>query len=75
VAIAVPYLGHGVGLRPPHFPRLWDGTARVDWFQSLGWRHPRYDRAIEMTGPALAAILIVGYWAPPIAVALHLIGG
>lgn len=33
--IAVPYLGHGVGLRPPHFPRLWDGTARVDWFEAI----------------------------------------
>jgi uncharacterized protein (UPF0276 family) len=35
VAIAVPYLGHGVGLRPPHFPRLWDGTAAVDWFEAI----------------------------------------
>ena len=35
MAIAVPYLGHGVGLRPPHFPRLWDGTAAVDWFEAL----------------------------------------
>ena len=35
MAIAVPYLGHGVGLRPPHFPRLWDGTARVDWFEAI----------------------------------------
>ena len=35
MAIAVPYLGHGVGLRPPHFPRLWDGTAVVDWFEAI----------------------------------------
>jgi hypothetical protein len=35
MAIAVPYLGHGVGLRPPHFPRLWDGTAIVDWFEAI----------------------------------------
>jgi len=35
MAIAVPYLGHGVGLRPPHYPRLWDGTARVDWFEVI----------------------------------------
>lgn len=35
MAIAVPYLGHGVGLRPAHFPRLWDGTARVDWFEAI----------------------------------------
>jgi uncharacterized protein (UPF0276 family) len=35
MAIAVSYLGHGVGLRPPHFPRLWDGTAVVDWFEAI----------------------------------------
>jgi hypothetical protein len=35
MAVAVPYLGHGVGLRPPHFPRLRDGTARVDWFEVI----------------------------------------
>ena len=35
MAIAVPYLGHGIGLRPPHFPQLWDGTARVDWFEAI----------------------------------------
>jgi uncharacterized protein (UPF0276 family) len=35
MAIAVPYLGHGVGLRPTHFPRLWDGTARADWFEAI----------------------------------------
>lgn len=35
MAIAVPYLGHGIGLRPPHYPRLWDGTARVDWFEAI----------------------------------------
>jgi hypothetical protein len=30
-----PHLGHGVGLRPPHYPRLWDGTARPDWFEAI----------------------------------------
>ena len=35
MAIAVPYLGHGIGLRPKHFPRLGDGTARVDWFEAI----------------------------------------
>ena len=35
MAIAMPYLGHGVGLRPTHYPRLWDGTARVDWFEVI----------------------------------------
>jgi uncharacterized protein (UPF0276 family) len=35
MASAVPYLGHGVGLRPKHYPHLWDGTARVDWFEAI----------------------------------------
>jgi uncharacterized protein len=30
-----PYLGHGVGLRPKHYPRLWDGSARGDWFEVI----------------------------------------
>ena len=30
-----PYLGHGIGLRTPHFPRIVDGTARVDWFEAI----------------------------------------
>jgi uncharacterized protein (UPF0276 family) len=35
VTIAVPFLGHGIGLRTKHFPALWDGTARVDWFEVI----------------------------------------
>ncbi|HEY7869792.1 MAG TPA: DUF692 domain-containing protein [Methylomirabilota bacterium] len=35
MAIAVPFLGYGIGLRPTHFPALWDGTARVDWFEVI----------------------------------------
>ncbi|MBI3301225.1 MAG: DUF692 domain-containing protein [Deltaproteobacteria bacterium] len=35
MAFAVPYLGHGVGLRMQHFPRLWEGTAHVDWFEAI----------------------------------------
>jgi uncharacterized protein (UPF0276 family) len=29
------HLGHGIGLRPPHYPRILDGTARVDWFEVI----------------------------------------
>ena len=29
------HLGHGVGLRPPHYPRILDGTARADWFEVI----------------------------------------
>jgi uncharacterized protein len=35
MAWAGPYLGHGVGLRPAHYPRLWEGTARADWFEVI----------------------------------------
>jgi uncharacterized protein (UPF0276 family) len=27
--------GHGIGLRPPHFPKILDGTARADWFEVI----------------------------------------
>ncbi len=30
-----PHPGHGVGLRPPHYPRILDGTARADWFEVI----------------------------------------
>ncbi|HVK71930.1 MAG TPA: succinate dehydrogenase cytochrome b subunit [Kofleriaceae bacterium] len=43
------------------------------WFQSLGWRHPKYDGLIDKLGPVLAVIMIVGYAAPPLAVAFNLI--
>src|SRR5262245_49360355 len=29
------HLGHGVGLRPPHYPRILDGSARADWFEVI----------------------------------------
>jgi len=31
----LPYLGHGIGLRTNHFPRVLDGTARADWFEAI----------------------------------------
>jgi uncharacterized protein (UPF0276 family) len=30
-----PYLGHGVGLRPPHYGRIMEGSARADWFEVI----------------------------------------
>ena len=35
MAIDIPYLGHGVGRRTTHFPRVLDGTASVDWFEAI----------------------------------------
>jgi uncharacterized protein (UPF0276 family) len=29
-----PFLGHGIGLRPPHYPRVLDG-ALADWFEVI----------------------------------------
>ena len=29
------HLGHGIGLRPPHYRRVLDGSARVDWFEVI----------------------------------------
>jgi succinate dehydrogenase / fumarate reductase cytochrome b subunit len=43
------------------------------WLQTLGWKHPKYDRVLDKVGPVLAAVLIVGYLAPPLAVAFHVI--
>jgi hypothetical protein len=31
----MPYLGHGVGLRPKHYPQVWERTARADWFEVI----------------------------------------
>ena len=30
-----PYIGHGVGLRPPHYGRILDGSAAADWFEVI----------------------------------------
>src|SRR5262249_43093438 len=35
MAIAVPYLGHGVGLRPTHYPAIVDDGRRADWFEVI----------------------------------------
>jgi uncharacterized protein (UPF0276 family) len=32
---AFPHLGHGIGLRTTHFPRVLDGSARADWFEVI----------------------------------------
>jgi uncharacterized protein (UPF0276 family) len=30
-----PYLGHGIGLRPPHYAEVVAGPAEVDWFEVI----------------------------------------
>jgi uncharacterized protein (UPF0276 family) len=50
MARAVPFLGHGVGLRPKHYPALRDGTARVDWFEVIS------ENYMIAGGPPLAAL-------------------
>jgi succinate dehydrogenase / fumarate reductase cytochrome b subunit len=36
-------------------------------FQSLGWKHPKYDSLITRLGPALGIILFLGFITPPLA--------
>jgi succinate dehydrogenase / fumarate reductase, cytochrome b subunit len=42
-------------------------------FQSLGIRHPKYDRLIGALGPAVAAVLFVGFISTPVAVLAGLV--
>jgi len=35
MAMNLPYLGHGLGLRTQHYPRILDGSARADWFEVI----------------------------------------
>lgn len=34
MALDLPFLGHGIGLRPTHYPRILEGT-RADWFEVI----------------------------------------
>lgn len=47
------------------------GHGASSWFQSLGWRHPKYP--VDKIGPALSVILFVGYMLPPTAVLVGII--
>ncbi len=35
MSCGVSYLGHGVGLRTKHYPRVLEGTAHIDWFEVI----------------------------------------
>jgi len=47
------------------------GHGASSWLQSLGLRHPKYPT--DRLGPALAAVLFVGYMLPPTGVLVGLI--
>jgi succinate dehydrogenase / fumarate reductase, cytochrome b subunit len=47
------------------------GHGAASWLQSLGWRHPKYP--FDNLGRLIAAVLFVGYMAPPTAVLAGLI--
>ena len=52
MTLLLPHLAHGIS----------------SLFQSLGWKHPKWDGLIDKSGPALALVLYLGYIVPPIAV-------
>jgi uncharacterized protein (UPF0276 family) len=33
--VTVPYLGHGVGLRPQHYPAILEDGLRAEWFEAI----------------------------------------
>ncbi len=33
--VFLPHLGHGIGLRPPHYRHVLDGSAKVDFFEVI----------------------------------------
>jgi uncharacterized protein (UPF0276 family) len=35
MGFSVPFLGHGVGLRPKHYPAILDDGMRADWFEAI----------------------------------------
>lgn len=43
------------------------------WFQSLGWKHPKYDALIRQGGKAFALLLFIGYVSIPVAVWVGLV--
>lgn len=45
------------------------------FFQSLGWKHPKYDGVIEKVGPIVALVVFVGNVSMPVAVLAGVIGG
>lgn len=67
IGILVSYLV-GMTLLLPH---LMHGISSM--FQSLGWKHPKYDPMIEKAGPVLGVVIYLGYIVPPLAVAAGVI--
>src|SRR5262245_4227949 len=35
MTLSLPYLGHGIGLRTPHFSQLLDAKVPVDWLEAV----------------------------------------
>jgi uncharacterized protein (UPF0276 family) len=55
-----PHLGHGIGLRPPHYPRVLDGTARADWFEVISENFMiRGGRPLRVLEQARASVPVV----------------
>ncbi len=42
-------------------------------FQTLGWKHPKYNRLIHLLGPALGTVLALAYVSIPVSVLLGIV--
>jgi len=55
-----PYLGHGIGLRTKHFPRVLDGSLAVDWLEVISENFMiRGGRPLAVLEKARAAVPVV----------------
>jgi succinate dehydrogenase / fumarate reductase cytochrome b subunit len=66
-AITISYLLFQLAL----WMHLWHGVS--SWFQSLGINHPRYNRAMRLSGPIVATVVLIGNWSMPLCVWLGVI--
>lgn len=50
---------------------LWHGVS--SWFQSMGINHPKYNRAMRLSGPIVATVVLIGNCSMPLCVWLGVI--
>jgi len=60
MAIRLPYLGHGVGLRPTHYPAILDEGRRADWFEVAGGHSELESGCVDVTDALVHGVLVAG---------------